>query len=267
MIYFWIIAVSVSVYVSIILFIYFFQAKLIFRPIPLAHDYKFSFEYPFEELWLGKFKKINALIFRVKNPKGVVLYHHGNSRNIQHWGDFHTDFTSRGYDVLFYDYNGFGKSGGILTEQSLYRDAKICYQYLQNHYPKEKIYQYGRSLGSALATRLALRFGSPFLVLETPYLSMKKMAQNSYPFLPISWMIRFPLRQDLDIKAVKCPILIISGSQDELTPHNHSQLLSEMNPKAKLVVIKDGQHNGLNQYDLYQKVFDDYYGAKISVLA
>jgi alpha-beta hydrolase superfamily lysophospholipase len=240
--------------------VYKFQSIMIFRPIKLEKNYQFQFDVPYEELWLGNMKSVNALLFTVSKPRGVVLYHHGNSRNIQHWGNFYTDFTRRGYDVLFYDYRGFGKSKGLLTENSLYRDARICYQYLRTQYPKEEIFQFGRSLGSALATRMALRYGSKFLVLETPYLSMKAMAQKRFPILPISWLIQFPLRQDIDIIKINCPILILSGSSDELTPHNHSLTLSKLNKKTELVVLKNGMHNGLTEYPEYQKALDRYYG-------
>ncbi len=249
-------------YILLLVLVYKYQHLMIFRPILLSEDHEFHFDSPFEELWLGSRKNINALLFLVPNPKGVVLYHHGNSRNIQHWGNFYADFTLRGYDVLFYDYRGFGKSKGRLTENSLYSDALICYKFLLTKYPKESIYQYGRSLGSALATYLTANYSSPFLILETPYLSMKAMAELSFPILPIQWIIRFPLRQDLDVVRVKCNILILSGTADELTPHNHSLLLSRMNDHTELVILEKGMHNGLNEYKEYQIAFDRYFGSK-----
>jgi alpha-beta hydrolase superfamily lysophospholipase len=261
--YFIILFLILLMYVSVMVLVYKYQHLLIFRPIILEKDTALVFDTDFEEIWLGRRNKLNAILFSVPNPKGVVLYHHGNSRNIQHWGQFYKDFTGRGYHVLFYDYRGFGKSKGILTENSLYRDAANCHAYLSNRFPHLAIYQFGRSLGSALATHLAVKFGSPFLVLETPYLSMRAMAQRSFPILPIKWMIRFPLRQDLDIVKIDLPILILSGTADELTPHNHSLLLSKMNPKIELVILKNGMHNGLNEYTEYQKALDKYYGTKI----
>ena len=249
------------VYIIFTLIVYRFQKRFLFRPIPLEQNYVFDFEAPFEELWIkaNKGARINCLHFRTENPKGVVLYHHGNSRNLQHWGQFYTDFTSRGYDVFFYDYRTFGKSKGKLTEKSLYRDALLSYKHLLKSYPKEKIIQYGRSLGSALATRITKKFGSKFLILETPYISMKAMAKRQLPFLPITWILNFQLRQDLDIKFIKSPIYIITGTQDELTPHNHSLALSRLNPNVELTIIKNGTHNGLNEFGDYQTALDKYF--------
>lgn len=260
MIYLIIILSLLFLYLVVIALVYKFQSIMIFRPVKLEKNYHFQFDVPYQEFWIGTMKSVNALLFTVSNPKGVVLYHHGNSRNIQHWGNFYKDFTSRGYDVFFYDYRGFGKSKGLLTENSLYRDARTSYQFLSTRYPKDKIFQFGRSLGSALATRMTIRYGSKFLVLETPYLSMKAMAQKRFPVLPISWLIQFPLRQDVDILKVTCPILILSGTSDELTPHNHSLTLSKLNNRSELVILQNGMHNGLGQFTEYQKALDRYYG-------
>ena len=75
-------------YLIIIFLVFKFQKNLMFRPIPLDQNAPFTFNRPFEEIWLGVRKNINALLVTVENPKGVVLYHHGNSRNLQHWDSF-----------------------------------------------------------------------------------------------------------------------------------------------------------------------------------
>jgi alpha-beta hydrolase superfamily lysophospholipase len=55
--------------------------------------------------------------------KGVVLYFHGNKRNIERYASFAPYFTRNNYDVWMIDYPGFGKSTGERTEKILYRDA------------------------------------------------------------------------------------------------------------------------------------------------
>lgn len=260
MIYLWIFIGIVSLYLVFTWLVYKFQKKLIFFPTILKEEFQFSFNSDFEEIWLkspGRYR-LNALHFKTKQKaKGCVLYHHGNSKDLQHWAKFHENFTSRGYDVLFYDYRGFGKSTGVLQEETLYKDSRKFYSYLKEQYPEEKIIQYGRSLGTALATRLAQKNKScPLLILETPYYSMKEMARMKMPLLPINLILSFQLRQDLDIKKVNCPITIFTGTDDELTPHRHSLKLKVLNKKVKLVIIENGTHNGLPEFDLYQKKLD-----------
>jgi alpha-beta hydrolase superfamily lysophospholipase len=59
--------------------------------------------------------------------KGIVLYFHGNMRNIERYASYAKTFTKAGYELWMMDYPGFGKSTGKLTEEILYRDAALMY--------------------------------------------------------------------------------------------------------------------------------------------
>jgi len=253
-------------YALLALVVYLFQDKFIFSPTTLSKDYVFTFDHYFEEIWItkGGLNPINALLFKVENPKGCVLYHHGNSRDLRYWASFYELFTSRGYDVLFYDYRSFGKSKGKLSEFALYSDARRVHTYLSKIYSPKNIIQYGRSLGSAIATRQASKFNPSLLILETPYLSMMAMAKKQLPFLPISLLLNYMLRLDNDIKKVKSSILMFSGTNDELTPHAHSRLLSLMNKHVNLVSLKEGTHNNLVEFDDFHQSLDLYLGPRLS---
>ena len=67
-------------------------------------------------------------------------------------------FHSLGYDVLSFDYRGYGRSDGIPTEAGLYEDAVAAYSYLTRAgvLPTHIILA-GQSLGSAVAVELATR--------------------------------------------------------------------------------------------------------------
>jgi pimeloyl-ACP methyl ester carboxylesterase len=41
---------------------------------------------------------------------------------------------------------------------------------------------------------------------------------------------------------IKCPTLVICGSEDQLTPQKYSQYLAERIPQANLVVIANAGH-------------------------
>lgn len=73
----------------------YFQEKVVFLPVILPHDHTYDFENDFEEyLWDTPFDgKINALHFRIKNPK-VIAYFHGNADNLHRWGkEIAVEFT------------------------------------------------------------------------------------------------------------------------------------------------------------------------------
>lgn len=77
------------IYVMISASLYFLQEKLIFLPTPLEQDYVFNFEHDFEEIFLtaADGAVINALHFKANDPKGIVLYFHGNAGNLSRWGE------------------------------------------------------------------------------------------------------------------------------------------------------------------------------------
>ena len=83
----------------------YFQEKVLFVPVILPEHHEFDFDKDFEEyFWETPFEgKINALHFKIKNPKGVLLYFHGNSDNLHRWGKIASEFTQFGYDVLVKD--------------------------------------------------------------------------------------------------------------------------------------------------------------------
>ena len=156
-------------------YVYFVQENLLFQKATLPQDHVFSYDEPFEELFIETEKgaRINALYFKTFRPKGVVLYFHGRGGNLDdRWGKFSREFTRRGYDFFIMDYRGFGKSTGKLTEKALCSDATKCYEYLQDIYPESQIVVYGRSLGTGIATFVASHKNPKMLVLESPYFSI-----------------------------------------------------------------------------------------------
>ena len=100
------IIIILGLYVMIGMALYLLQEKILFRPTVLQQDYKFEFSYPYEELFLKTDENavINAIHFKVENPKGVILYFHGNAGDLQRWGEITEFFVEKGYDVLVMDY-------------------------------------------------------------------------------------------------------------------------------------------------------------------
>ena len=79
------------------------------------------------------------MYFKVQNPKGIILYFHGNKDNLVRWGIISSQLTKYDYDVIVIDYRGYGKSTGILSEDNFFNDALFCYtQIKETLNPKKK---------------------------------------------------------------------------------------------------------------------------------
>ncbi len=87
-----------------------------------------------------------------------------------------------GYDVLSFDYRGYGRSDGVPSEVGLYADARAAYDYLIDAgVPATRIILAGQSLGSAVAVDLATRVTSAGVALFSPIDSVPLTAGRIYP--------------------------------------------------------------------------------------
>lgn len=250
-------------------YVYFQQESLLFQKATLPQDHIFSYDEPFEELFIETENgaRINALYFKTFRPKGVVLYFHGRGGNLaDRWGKFSREFTSRGYDFFIMDYRGFGKSTGKLSEKALCKDATKCYEYLQDIYPENQIVVYGRSLGTGIATFVASHKTPKMLVLESPYFSILDLTPRQMPYLPrflVPLILKYHLRTDKWIVKVRSPIHIFHGTKDELVPYDSStRLLKLLKNKfdANLIPLEEGKHNHLQHHPKYQSELDEILG-------
>lgn len=254
----YILLVVIAIYVVISIILFYVQDFFFFRAEKLPVDFKFFYKNQEIEEYTIKTRDgatLNGLHFKIENPKGVVLYLKGNSKSMKGWGKFAVDFTRNGYDVIMMDYRGFGKSVGRRTQKALKRDVQLVYNTLRKHVDEKHIIVYGRSLGSGLATKLASINHPRMLILDAPYYSLTKIAARFMPFMPLSWLIKYPLPTYKWLKYVECPIHIIHGTDDKLIPYKTSVKLSKIKPKiTNLYTVIGGGHKNLNNFESYHSM-------------
>lgn len=237
--------------------LYLLQEKILFLPTTLVQDYNYEFRYPFEELFFETAEDvtINAIHFKAENPKGVILYFHGNAGDLSRWGIIGEHFVSLNYDVLIMDYRTYGKSKGKLSEQGFYDDASYCYSYLLQQYNEDDIILYGRSLGTGIATYLASKNEPKQLILETPYYSILDVAKHRFPIFPVKGLLKYEFPSNTFITSVKCPITMFHGTADSVIPYRSAQKLNDISPKefTNFITIEGGKHNNLISFGKYKE--------------
>lgn len=243
-------------------FMLFNQENMIFYPEVLPQDFKFDHPGHFEEINLAvNGATINALHFKTAQPKGIVLYFHGNAGSLNGWGFVAPDFTRRGYDIVIPDYRGFGKSTGrIASEHMLLEDAQTAYAYVKSMVPEDRIMLYGRSIGTGLAVYLARTNRPRLLMLEAPFFSLLDLASYHYPLIPrllLNRFMKYPLRTDLWISDVACPVYLFHGTMDDIVPFDASRRLGRLiRSNHELVEISKGGHNDLVDFPQYRAALD-----------
>ena len=193
--------------------------------------------------------------FKVKASKGAILYFHGNAGDLSRWGIITEYFVNLGYDVFIMDYRTYGKSTGVLSEQALYNDAQLCYKALSEMFNENQITIYGRSLGTAIATKIAATNNPKQLILETPYYSIVDVAKLRFPFIPVSYVMKYELPTHKFIKNVSCPIYMFHGTDDYIVPYSSGEKLFKASRKknATFITIKNAGHNNIIDFDLYHQ--------------
>lgn len=240
-------------YGALCLFYYLFQERFIFIRFRLSDNYRFRFELPFEERYrtAADGARLHALYFKAEEPRGVVLYFHGNTGSLRRWGHQARRFTRQGFDVLMPDHRGYGKSSGALSEKALHHDAQGWYDHLKEQWPEDRIVLYGRSLGSALATPVAANNRPSVLILETPFANLYDVAISYLRILPYKVLLRYPFRNDKAIRRVHCPVYIFHGRRDNVVPYHSALKLYSMVPSTverEMFTFPKGHHSDLPRF-------------------
>ncbi|KAL7604829.1 uncharacterized protein LOC111876030 isoform X1 [Lactuca sativa] len=189
----------------------------------------------------------------VKNPVAslTVLYSHGNAADLGQMYDLFCELSVHlRVNLMGYDYTGYGQSSGKPTEQNTYADIEAAYRCLEETYgvKEEDVILYGQSVGSGPTLDLAARLSRlRAVVLHSPIMSGIRVM---YPVKRTYW---FDIYKNIDkIPLVKCPVLVIHGTKDDVVDFSHGkQLWEHCVVKYEPLWIKGGNHCDLELFPEY----------------
>jgi fermentation-respiration switch protein FrsA (DUF1100 family) len=189
--------------------------------------------------------RIHARWFPRSDAALALLYCHGNAGNLEHRTEAIRDLQKGlGVSVLIFDYPGYGKSTGKVSEAGCYAAADAACDWLAGRMPPERIVLFGKSLGGGVAVELAARRPHHSLVLMKTFTSLPDVGQVAIPWLPARWLMRNRFDNRAKIGRCKRPIFVAHGDHDELVPFSLGQRLYEAAPEPKQFYLMDGTgHN------------------------
>ncbi|MED6107139.1 hypothetical protein PIB30_011154 [Stylosanthes scabra] len=197
--------------------------------------------------------EIVAVYVKYHKPTCTMLYSHGNAADLGQMFELFVELSNRlRLNVMGYDYSGYGQSTGKPTEYNTYADIDAAYKCLKEQYgvKDEQLILYGQSVGSGptldLASRLPELRG---VVLHSPILSGLRVL---YPVKRTYW---FDIYKNIDkIGMVKCPVLVIHGTADEVVDVSHGKQLWELcKEKYEPLWVSGGGHCNLELYPEFIK--------------
>lgn len=198
-----------------------------------------------------------------KTTKAVIFFH-GNSDNASYFTNRAKPFIQAGFAVLMLEYQGFGGRTGKPSQKALETDAKLAVDYLNKQgFSNEQIVLYGHSMGTYVATYTAATKGRkyPFLalILEAPFVNLAQVAdRKSFYLYPVRFILQGnTFDTDKYIRAVKTPVFIGHGMQDETVPYEQGEHLFEMaNTPKQFFLSQEATHRTLPVYGFLTEAID-----------
>jgi pimeloyl-ACP methyl ester carboxylesterase len=241
-----------SAYVLATAWLYRSQRRLLYFPQPLtANPQVESFDIESQGIrrqgWIINPEQTQAL-----------LYFGGNRESVEQNEEFFRRTLPR-TSVYLIPYRGFSGNPGSPSEQALFSDALGDYDYIAARHAAVDVM--GRSLGSGVATYVAVNRTVARLVLTTPYDSIQSLAQEKYPLFPMRLILedKFESWRRVPLLAAKAMILI--ADDDKVVPRaSTDRLISHFRMPPLVVMIDKADHSTILSKPEYASAIREFLG-------
>jgi len=238
----------IALYIIVMVFMTVTQRNFVFKPTSIdAYNIE---ELANKEIEVIRDQGLEWLLVKSSKSTGRVLVHfHGNSgtalsrvEKIQPW-------VNHGFDVVMSEYPQYGTNGGKATEQSFYDAARIVMGRTLKDYPQSRLYLYGESIGSGVATQMATEYKEEALIIEGGFTSLIDIAWSRYPILPVPLLLWDRFDNRAKINDIGSKLLIIHGQQDRTVPYAYGEkLYAHFQGVKKMITLGDAGHNDKYEY-------------------
>jgi pimeloyl-ACP methyl ester carboxylesterase len=192
---------------------------------------------------------------RPRAGRRAVIYFGGNGEDVtMNLPMLDAAFPEHALYLLHY--RGYSGSTGKPTEEALVADAMLLFDRVAAGHAE--VVLIGRSLGSAIALRVASQRPVHKLVLITPFDSLAALAARQFPYFPVRWLLRDRYEAGRYAPAVKAPTLLITAGQDEIIPaRNTARLFARFaGGVATQTVIAGAGHNSISATAAYVQALE-----------
>lgn len=239
-----VVVVVVVLYVGWCAALFFLQRSLIYFPQPRAFG---AGDATAKLLVPGAALQVSV---RPRPGAKALLYLGGNAEDVSaSLAPFSNALPD--YALYLLHYRGYGGSSGKPSEEALHTDALALFDKVYAEHPNVDVV--GRSLGSAVAIRLASDRPVSRLVLVTPYDSLQELAAQQFPYIPVRWLLLDKYEAWRYAPHVSAPTVILAAEFDEIIPRSSTeQLYSRFaTGVASYKVIAGVGHNSISESAAY----------------
>lgn len=180
----------------------------------------------------------------------VILAFHGNA-DVARWLVPWASRVAREADacVMIPEYRGYDGLSGAPSYGGSAHDARAALAFASDalRVTPERLVYFGHSLGTAIATELAVLAPPRSLVLQSPFSSAKAMSRRLLlPWLTAFW--RFISRVHFDttdrVRALETPVSVVHGDKDLIIPVTMGrEVYSAARRPGELLIVAGAGHN------------------------
>ena len=190
-------------------------------------------------------------VHTVGERKGIVVDLAGLSDNKSRYVPSLPLVVDDGWDMILFDYQGFGDSTGDATLEGAIQSARVVFEYALSQ--DDTVVGYGFSFGTAVLARIGAEYDlaacifdgtlnlweSASLFVETNFFEVSFQRLFDIPFI-----LSTPPDYDVKrwIQMVDEPKLFIQSEDDHVNPYRGAWEIFELAPEPKLFFTTQGEH-------------------------
>jgi alpha-beta hydrolase superfamily lysophospholipase len=159
-----------------------------------------------------------------------VVFFHGNADNIDGYWEYAELLWESGYEVLIFDYRGYGRSWGTPSFEGVITDGRLAVDYAASHtgHPSSEMTFIGLSLGGFVAVHNLAATTPGALITMDMFANTQKMLDDGTTLdLPSGWFFEenFDNLGVLRDMPTQIPYLVLHGAQDTYIQPEHARLV------------------------------------------
>lgn len=182
--------------------------------------------------------------------QGLLLSFHGNADLAIGQVDWAKEIVSRtSISVMLAEYRGYMGVDGKPGYEASQLDSEAAYHFARDvlHVPAERIALFGHSMGSAVATELAVRHPPVALLIQAPFTSARDMARIiGWRPIHLLWgaISRLHFDTEANVASLNAPVWVSHGAEDRLIPARMGkQVFAAAKIKGELLIVPGASHN------------------------
>lgn len=179
-----------------------------------------------------------------KHADWLLIFAHGNAGNISHRQSVYQSWLHLGFNLLAFDYRGYGTSEGRPSEPGTYEDLRAVVDWaLENGYTKDRVILLGKSLGGGVVSEVAKDGNIAGLILHSTFTSVPDLGAELFPFLPVRSISTIKHDTYSKLPDIHLPVLILHSREDSLIRFHHAERNFEKAQSPKWLFEISGDHN------------------------